>query len=113
MSAEWVGTATTAVGAIGAAIGAAGGLTVFFQRKKFRADAADVITDTALTLLEPLKNQVIYLEASLATTKTQLGEVSDALSDITSMMRRWRRAILGPATREELREMVTADNRSD
>ncbi|MCZ7440803.1 hypothetical protein O7598_31085 [Micromonospora sp. WMMC241] len=107
---SWVETATTVVGALGGAVGAAGGLAVLASRKKIRAEAADVLTDTALTLLEPLKVRVHELEAEVKTTRDNMVELSDSVSGLTATLRRWRAAILHPDAKvEALRKMVTGE----
>ncbi len=59
MTVTW---ATTIVGLLGTLSGIAALVGVLVNRKKLRADAADVITDTALTLVEPLQKRVRQLE---------------------------------------------------
>lgn len=101
----------TMLGAAGGLGGVAAGLTVFLQRHKFKAEAADVLTDTALTLVEPLKNRVRELETEATEAYGALRELREAVSDLTSTMRRWRAAILSPAvTREDLHAMVRAEH---
>lgn len=105
-------------GALGGLTGMGTGLAIFLQRKKFRAEAADVITDTALTLVEPLQRRVkeVSAEASEAREATRLAraevaELRESLTDVLAMLRRWRIAVLSPhVTREELHVMVRADN---
>lgn len=93
MTPEWVQTATAILGAVGALGGLGGAVAAFSQRKKARADAADVITDASLALIEPLKARVAELEI----------EVND--------LRRWRAhvqaVIFTPTiTVQEIRESV-------
>jgi hypothetical protein len=99
-------------------LGGTGGVTaiaaVLLQRRKFRADAADVLTDTALTLVAPLRARVAELEAETLRARRQAEAARDELSqlraavhEVTAMMHRWRAAILAPdATVEELRRIV-------
>lgn len=128
----------TVVGVFGGLTGVGAFLTVLFQRKKFRADAAGVITSSALTLVEPLQSRVASLEGETATLRgkvrtaqresdrarsdadkarrqaalanEELLEVRGALRQVTAMMTRWRAAILAPnATVPALRTLVTSD----
>jgi uncharacterized coiled-coil DUF342 family protein len=107
----------TALGAVGGLGGLATALTVFLQRKKFKAEAADVLTDTALTLVEPLQQRVkeVTAEAREARDETrrsrvEVAELRETLTDIMATLRRWRSAVLSPQiTREELQQMVRAD----
>lgn len=111
----WVQTLLAVLAVVGGGGGVAALATVLLQRKKFAADAADVLTDTALTLLEPLKLRVRELEGEVKTTKDNLVELSDTVSGLTSTLRRWRAAILSlpiPAPESEvlrLRAMVAAE----
>lgn len=108
---------TTAIGAIGGLGGIAAGLTVLLQRKKFKAEAADVLTDTALTLVEPLQRRVkevseeaVEARAETRLARTEVAELRDSLTDIMATLRRWRAAVLSPQiSREELQQMVRTD----
>jgi hypothetical protein len=51
----------------------------FTQRKKMGADYADVISASAVRLLDPLENRIQDLEQQVIEAKTELGEAVDAL----------------------------------
>jgi hypothetical protein len=114
---SWIQILITVVGLLGGTGGVAAIATVLGQRRKFRADTADVLTDTALTLIAPLKTRVIELEAETAearrlalATSEQIGELRDAVKEVTILMRRWRAAILDPsATLAHLRDLMKRD----
>lgn len=107
---NWASILVTVVGVVGGGGGLAALIGLLLQRRKFKADAADVLTDTALTLLEPLKVRVRELEAEVRTTKDNIGELSDTVAGLTATLRRWRAAILHPnAEVERLRQMVTTE----
>lgn len=105
------------VGALGGLGGAGAFVTVFLQRKKFKAEAADVLTDTALTLVEPLQARVRELETEARATRTEVRNATteartlkNELHDVIAVLRRWRSAVLTSSiTREELERMVRED----
>jgi len=111
----WVQILLSAIGIVGGTGGIAAVATVLLQRRKFKADAADVLTDTALTLVQPLKLRVAELEAETIGARQQVEkaarEVSDlraAVREATAMIRRWRSAILAPdATIVQIRTLVS------
>ncbi|MDR7278944.1 hypothetical protein [Catenuloplanes atrovinosus] len=108
MSGGIIGQILTAIAALGGLLGAAGGIAVLAQRRKLRADAADVITDTALTLVQPLRERVAELEERARAATRQVDELSASVATLTGTLRGWRLAILSPhVSREELRAMVT------
>ncbi|MFI5839466.1 hypothetical protein ACIA8K_07100 [Catenuloplanes sp. NPDC051500] len=108
MSGGVIGQILTAIAALGGMLGAAGGFAVLAQRRKLRADAADVITDTALTLVTPLRERVAELEDQTRTATANVRELSGAVALMTDELRRWRAAILSPhVSRDELRAMVS------
>jgi hypothetical protein len=112
----WIQIVLSTVGLIGGAGGITAIATVLLQRRKFKADAAEVLTDTALTLVQPLGARVAELEAESLKARRQAEVASHEISElrasvqaVTAMMRRWRAAILAPdATIEKLRIMVGA-----
>ncbi|GAB7039693.1 MULTISPECIES: hypothetical protein [Catenuloplanes] len=108
MSGGILGQVLTVIAALGGLLGAAGGLTVWAQRRKLQADTADVLTDTALTLVQPLRERVTELEAETREASRNVRELNDAVVSLTGTLRDWRIAILSPhVTRDELRAMVT------
>lgn len=111
---SWVQILITVVGLLGGAGGIAAVATVAVQRRKLKADTADVLTDTALQLVEPLKARVRELEGEVQTTRrsavaanSEVERLRDSVRDLATVVRRWRAEILAPdATLEHLREMV-------
>ncbi len=123
---------TAIIGVIGGVGGIGAFLTSIFQRKKIRAEAADVLTDTAITLVEPLQRRVKEVtdearearaetrqareETRQARAETQLAreemsELRADLGEVMTLLRRWRAAVLNPhITREQLQEMVRAES---
>lgn len=112
----------SAIGLVGGAGGAAALLTVVLQRRKFKADAADVLTDTALTLVAPLKERIRELEAEAtrarrevasarreaASAREELAALRQVTAGMAATMTRWRDAIQDPRSDlDRLRLMVT------
>ncbi|GAB3139031.1 hypothetical protein GCM10027290_07450 [Micromonospora sonneratiae] len=114
----WVQTLLSAVAVLGGAGGITAVVTVLTQRRKLKADAADVLTDTALTLIDPLRARVADLEAETARARQQaiaanneISELRVAVQEMTVIIRRWRAAILAPnVTVEELRQIVATSD---
>ncbi|MGW4465378.1 hypothetical protein [Micromonospora sp. NPDC004704] len=112
----WIQILLSVVGLLGGTGGVTAIATVALQRRKFRADAAEVLTDTALTLVDPLKTRVAELEAETqrarrqaAVASREIGELRDAVQQMTDLLRRWQRAIFATdATIERLREYILA-----
>lgn len=110
----WLPTLLSILGLLGGLGGVAAIGTVLVQRRKFRADAADVLTDTALTLVAPLKSRISELEADAATARRgmaaangDLDRLRDSMRDLTRMFLKVRSEILSPdASLDRLREMV-------
>ncbi|BAL87285.1 hypothetical protein AMIS_20650 [Actinoplanes missouriensis 431] len=113
--------ATQIVTAVIGVLGGIGGLGALvgsvFQRRKIRAEAADVLTDTALTLVEPLQERVkeVTKEAKEAReearqAREEMADLRTSLAELMGLMRRWRAAVLSPhVSRETLMEMVRTD----
>lgn len=107
------------VGILGGTGGVGAMAAVLLQRRKFNAEAADVLTDTALTLVQPLKLRVAELEAETVVARQEVEKAAREVSDLraavwetTALIRRWRSAILAPnATLGQLRTLVS-DTRS-
>lgn len=112
----WIQILLSVVGLLGGTGGVTAIATVALQRRKFRADAADVLTDTALTLVDPLKTRVAELEAETqrarrqaASASREIRELRAAVQEMTDLIRRWQRAIFAnDATIERLREYILA-----
>jgi hypothetical protein len=110
----WIQIVLSALGMLGGTGGVTAIATMLLRRRRFRADTADVLTDTALALVEPLKLRVVELEAETANARRQaaamnqeIGELRRAVREVTVMMGRWRAAILAPdATIEKLRDLI-------
>lgn len=118
---------TTAV--IAAVTGLSGGglatiVQGLFSRRKTKADAADVLTDTAVSWATALKADAdsARREASeayeaaraarreLTEVHRQMAALADEVEMVTLRLRQWRTAILDPqATLERLRAMVDAE----
>lgn len=66
------------VGAAGALLG---GIIVYLStRLKNRADAADMVTDAALSLLDPLKTRLTELEQKMARQETEISRLRRQLT---------------------------------
>lgn len=99
---------TTIIGAIGGLGGLGALVASLLGRRKLRAEAADVITDTALTLVEPLQRRVRELDGEVTELRRRVRTITDGLTDAVSLIRRWRASMLSTAvSREELREMAS------
>lgn len=128
----WVATLITLVGVLGGAGGLAALTATVLQRKKIKADAADVITDTALTLVEPLRARVTELETEVSGTRRQVADTRENLEaangelremrttvrEMTALMLSWRDEIMQTvhapdpaAALERLRVMVSTERR--
>lgn len=114
----WVEILVSVIGVLGGAGGITAIATVLLQRRKFKADAADVLTDTALILAQPLKARVAELEAETVRARRQveaatreISELRSVVREATAMIRRWRTAILAPsATIDQLRVLVSSSS---
>jgi hypothetical protein len=95
------------LGALGGLAGASALIGTFLQRKKLKADAANVLTDTALTLVEPLKARVNELEAQGLKDRHRMRELEDEVGKVQRALQQVYYAILDPAaTIERLRDYV-------
>jgi alkylation response protein AidB-like acyl-CoA dehydrogenase len=116
---SWVQILLSIIGILGGTGGVGAMATVLLQRRKFHAEAADVLTDTALILVQPLKLRVAELEAETIVARQQVEKAAQEVSELraavreaTAMIRRWRSAILAPnATIGQIRTLVS-DTRS-
>lgn len=64
------------------------------QRKKMRADYADVIAGSAIRLLEPLEKRIEELEQELRETKQELVETKSELIEARSEIRTLSKELL-------------------
>ena len=114
----WSQTLTSVIAALGGLSGLGAGLAVWLQRRKFKADAADVLTDTALTLIEPYREELKQTREENRALRSEVAELREAVEEVpelrsavarlTAEFARIRAAILHPgATLERLRMMVT------
>ena len=100
MSSGWTQVATSALSVLGAGGGLGATVAAVLRWRTTKADAADVITDTALILIEPLKARISELEHEIARLRSEARQIADELL-------RLRTAILDPtATLEDLRGLV-------
>jgi uncharacterized small protein (DUF1192 family) len=100
MSSNWTALVTSALSVLGAGGGMGAAVAAIVRWRKTRADAADVITDTALILVEPLKERIKELESEIGRLRSEARQTANEL-------RRIRTAILDPAvTLEELRALT-------
>jgi hypothetical protein len=110
----WLQVLLSVIGLIGGTGGVVAAATVLVQRRKLKADAADVISDAAISLVTPLKARIAELETEAkadrrraAARDHELDRIRDALRDLTRLMLRLREKILAdPTASPELREMV-------
>jgi len=92
-----------AVGVVGGLTGLAALLLVPSQRRKAQADAASVIVDSAVDLLEPLRTEV-------ADAKAKARELTAELRKAERIVRLIRRELERPAPSvQKLREIVGVD----
>jgi Mg2+ and Co2+ transporter CorA len=111
---QWVQVLLSVLGVLGGAGGLAAIAAVVVQRGKFKADAADTLTDVALTLVQPLHTRVAELEeAALVTrveldaTREQVQQLRATVWELRRTLDRWRETILAEdATLRQVRAMV-------
>lgn len=70
---HWVQVLLSLFGILGGTTGLAAIATVVSQRGKFKADAADTLTEAALTLVQPLQLRVSELEGEAVSARAELG----------------------------------------
>ncbi|MFG1775593.1 hypothetical protein ACGFIR_19975 [Micromonospora sp. NPDC049051] len=113
---HWVQVLLSILGVLGGTGGLAVIATVVVQRSKFKADAADTLTDAALTLVQPLRTRVAELEeaallarAQLDSAREQERQLKATVWDLRRTLDRWREAIMAPdATLRRVRALVHA-----
>lgn len=111
---HWVQVLLSVLGVLGGTGGLAVIATVIVQRGKFKADAADTLTDAALTLVQPLRTRVAELEEAALLSRAQLDSAREqerqlraTVWDLRRTLDRWREAILAPdATLRRIRALV-------
>ncbi|MBM7493559.1 hypothetical protein JOD64_004781 [Micromonospora luteifusca] len=117
---HWVQVTLSVLGILGGSTGLAAIATVIVQRGKFKADAADTLTDVALTLVQPLQTRVTELEGEALSARSELGTLREHVNQLQFVVRvltrtldRWRAAIRAPdATLRKVRAMVAETDRS-
>ncbi|WP_328532485.1 hypothetical protein OG836_15750 [Micromonospora zamorensis] len=117
---HWVQMALSVLAILGGGTGLAAIATVVVQRGKFRADAADTLTEAALTLVQPLQSRITQLEGEALSARSELGVLREqvnklqfAVRVLTRTLDRWRAAIQSPdATLRRVRAMVAETDRS-
>ncbi|MER7440368.1 hypothetical protein [Micromonospora avicenniae] len=111
---HWLQTVLSALGVLGSAGGLAAIAAVIIQRGKFKADAADTLTDAALTLVQPLRARVCELEREalasreeLATMRSRVLQLEAAVRSLRRTLEKWRAAVMAPdATLRRIRAIV-------
>ncbi|MFI6761878.1 hypothetical protein ACIBF5_22325 [Micromonospora sp. NPDC050417] len=112
----WVQILLTTVGLVGATGGVAAVATIALRRRRFRTDAAEMLTDTALTIVGPLRGRVTELELETAefrgralAAEREISELRLHHRNLSALLRRWRAAIMAPdATIGTIRDHVRA-----
>ncbi|MCG5473219.1 hypothetical protein LADH09A_001209 [Micromonospora sp. LAH09] len=117
---HWVQMALSVLGILGGSTGLAAIATVVVQRGKFKADAADTLTEAALTLVQPLQTRITQLESEALNARSELNVLREQVNQLQFLVRvlnrtldRWRTAIRAPdATLRKVRATVTETDRS-
>jgi len=117
-----------AVATLGAGAGFWSVLTLGATKRKLIAEAklseantAALLSQSAREWIERLEQRVQAAEAeadglrrAAHAARGEVDELRQAVADLTAVLRRWRQAVLDPRmSRDELREMVTAEQRGD
>ncbi|WP_433131654.1 hypothetical protein ACQPWW_10840 [Micromonospora sp. CA-240977] len=116
---HWVQVLLSLLGVLGGTTGLAAIATVVSQRGKFKADAADTLTEAALTLVQPLQLRITELEseavsarAELALLREQVNQLQFVVRVLTRTLDRWRAAVHAPdATLRRIRSVVAESER--
>ncbi|MFF5052978.1 hypothetical protein ACFY1S_07335 [Micromonospora sp. NPDC000663] len=116
---HWVQVALSVFGILGGSTGLAAIATVLVQRGKFKADAADTLTEAALTLVQPLQTRITELEGEALHARSELGTLREQVNQLQFVVRvltrtldRWRAAIRAPdATLRKVRAVVAESER--
>ncbi|RLP94559.1 MULTISPECIES: hypothetical protein [unclassified Micromonospora] len=115
----WLQVALSVFGILGGSTGLAAIATVVVQRGKFKADAADTLTEAALTLVQPLQTRITELEEEALSARSELGVLREQVNQLQFVVRvltrtldRWRAAIRSPdATLRKVRAVVAESER--
>jgi hypothetical protein len=116
---HWVQVALSVLGILGGGTGLAAIAAVVVQRGKFKADAADTLTEAALTLVQPLQTRITQLEVEALSARSELGTLREQVNQLQFVVRvltrtldRWRAAIRAPdATLRKVRATVAESDR--
>ncbi|WP_018800815.1 hypothetical protein [Salinispora arenicola] len=116
---QWLQVLLSVLGVLGGAGGFATIAAVVVKRRKFRAEAADVLTDTALTLVQPMRVRMAELEAEAQSVREQLRASDEqarrlqaTVAQLRATLDRWYALIFTPdATLRSIRYAVHADRR--
>ncbi|MFG1652408.1 hypothetical protein ACGFIE_21015 [Micromonospora sp. NPDC049275] len=116
---QWVQVLLSLLGILGGTTGLAAIATVVSQRGKFKADAADTLTEAALTLVQPLQMRITELESQAVTSRSELGLLREQVNQLQFVVRvltrtldRWRTAVHAPdATLRKIRAVVAESER--
>ncbi|WP_329109912.1 hypothetical protein OG792_13775 [Micromonospora sp. NBC_01699] len=99
----WIQILLSAVGLLGCVGGVFAVASVTVRRHRFSTDTAQLLTDTALTIVRPLRGRVAELETETAQTRGQalaaereISELRVTHRELTALRHRWREAILAP-----------------
>ncbi|MFK3984728.1 hypothetical protein ACI2K4_30685 [Micromonospora sp. NPDC050397] len=115
----WVQILLSVVGVLGGTAGVFATVAVAVRRRRFEADPAELLTSTALTIVGPLRGRVSELELETARARgralaaeREISELRVTHRDLTTLLHRWRTAIMAPdATMATVRAQIRA-NRS-
>ncbi|MBM0233288.1 hypothetical protein JNW91_16355 [Micromonospora sp. STR1_7] len=116
---HWVQVLLSLLGVLGGTTGLAAIATVVAQRGKFKADAADTLTEAALTLVQPLQMRITELESEALSARSELGLLREQVNQLQFLVRalsrtldRWRAAVHAPdATLRKIRTVVAESER--
>lgn len=116
---QWLQVVLSVLGVLGGAGGFATIAAVVVKRGKFRAEAADVITDTALTLVQPMRIRMAELEAETQTIREQLRASNErsrrlqaSLNQLRATLDRWYTLIFTPdVSLQAIRYTIREDRR--
>ncbi|MET8043393.1 hypothetical protein ABZU25_21330 [Micromonospora sp. NPDC005215] len=116
---HWVQMLLSLLGVLGGTTGLAAIATVVSQRGKFKADAADTLTEAALTLVQPLQMRITELESEAVSARSELTLLREQVNQLQFVVRvltrtldRWRAAVHAPdATLRRIRSVVAESER--